>query len=26
VEVPEYALFQATIRKNKPVVSIRDLS
>ena len=26
VEVPEYALFQATIRKKRPVVSIRDLS
>jgi predicted glutamine amidotransferase len=25
-EVPEYALFQATIRKKRPVVSIRDLS
>lgn len=26
VEVPEYSLFQATIRKNRPAVSIRDLS
>ena len=26
VEVPEYGLFQATIRKKRPVVSIRDLS
>jgi predicted glutamine amidotransferase len=26
VEIPEYALFQATIRNERPAVSIRDLS